>query len=257
MSETRARSKSKSKATSRTSSTASSGSGGSGKSVGGKKGDKKGGKKGGKKDDKKGGKKDEVQGTGRSQQAGVLLPVGRIQTMLKKGGYARRISAGAAVFLCGALDFLMMEIISNAMDNMRQDKKKRLRPQDIRAVFDRIVPFDEMARFLRPMFKKGGARPQIHPNLKMSMRTKRKAGKLLPAVIYDKADDDKFDYGRYQIPGTDVQHAAKLNELKNRKVPKRKKKGKGKGSKAATKKSGGKKAPTGKAKKKNKSKAKK
>lgn len=148
--------------------------------------------------------KSNISGTGRSAQAGVFLPVGRIDTFLRKGSFAKRISPGASVYMCGALDFVMQAIIAHGISNLRMGRRKRLRPQDIRAVFDRIVPFDEFSiRNMKPVFRGGGARAQIHPNLKMSMRTKRKPGKLLPAVVHDKSDDDKFDYGRYKIPSAD------------------------------------------------------
>uniref|UniRef100_A0A6N2MP95 Histone H2A n=1 Tax=Salix viminalis TaxID=40686 RepID=A0A6N2MP95_SALVM len=48
---------------------------------------------------------------GRSQQAGLQFPVGKIARFLKAGKYAERVGAGAPVYLSAVLEYLAAEVV--------------------------------------------------------------------------------------------------------------------------------------------------
>ena len=45
------------------------------------------------------------------KKSGLIFPVGRVGSMLRKGRFARRVSKGAAVFLASTLQFLTNEAL--------------------------------------------------------------------------------------------------------------------------------------------------
>ena len=71
--------------------------------------------------------------TGKSGKfrAGLLFPIGRCKSMLRKGRYAKRISSDAGVFMAGALQYLASEILEMAGEASHQQKMKRIKPQHI------------------------------------------------------------------------------------------------------------------------------
>ena len=84
-------------------------------------------KKGGKKAATK--KKDGEQKPNNTTRAGLLFPVGRCGSMLRKGRYQRRISHAAAVFMAATLEYLTAETLELSCKSV--DKKKRLTPRAI------------------------------------------------------------------------------------------------------------------------------
>ncbi|GAA5887008.1 hypothetical protein JCM5296_005222 [Sporobolomyces johnsonii] len=62
----------------------------------------------------KGGKGGGGSSSSRSNRAGLQFPVGRIHRFLKKGNYAKRIGAGAPVYLAAVLEYLTAEILELA-----------------------------------------------------------------------------------------------------------------------------------------------
>ena len=46
----------------------------------------------------------------KTQKAGLVMPVSRLQRYLKKGRYAQRISAGAAVYMSAVIEYLVAEV---------------------------------------------------------------------------------------------------------------------------------------------------
>lgn len=53
-------------------------------------------------------------GKSRSAKAGIQFPVGKVGRLLKKGGYAKRIGAGAPVYLAAVLEYVVAETLELA-----------------------------------------------------------------------------------------------------------------------------------------------
>ena len=65
-----------------------------------------------------------------SKKAGLVFPVGRVGSMLRKGRYAGRVSRSAAVFLAASLEFLVAETLDLACKSVLQrGKSKRITPR--------------------------------------------------------------------------------------------------------------------------------
>merc|ERR1711935_661562 len=67
----------------------------------------------------------------RSARANLQFPVGRIHRLLKKGGYAKRIGAGAPVYLAAVLEYLAAEILELAGNLARNFKVKRIKERHL------------------------------------------------------------------------------------------------------------------------------
>ena len=63
-------------------------------------------------------------GKSRSARAGLIFPVGRIGTLLRKGRYSKRVSAGAAVFLAATLEYLTAETLELASKTVAKGSKR-------------------------------------------------------------------------------------------------------------------------------------
>ena len=50
----------------------------------------------------------------RSSRAGLQFPVGRIHRFLRKGNYAKRVGAGAPVYMAAVMEYLAAEILELA-----------------------------------------------------------------------------------------------------------------------------------------------
>ncbi|KIM83025.1 hypothetical protein PILCRDRAFT_448962 [Piloderma croceum F 1598] len=122
---------------------------------------------------KSGGKKaTEGKTMSRSSKAGLQFPVGRIHRVLKKGNLAKRIGAGAPVYLAAVLEYLAAEILELAGNAARDNKKRRINPRHLQLA---IRNDEELSKLLsHVIISEGGVIPNIHPNL---LPTKSKKGK--------------------------------------------------------------------------------
>ena len=60
----------------------------------------------------------------KSAKAGLTFPVGRLGRFLKKGRYAKRVGAGAPVYMAAVLEYLVVEILELSGNIASQMKKK-------------------------------------------------------------------------------------------------------------------------------------
>ena len=67
----------------------------------------------------------------RSSRAGLQFPVGRVHRFLRKGNYAKRVGAGAPVYLAAVLEYLAAEILELAGNAARDNKKSRIIPRHL------------------------------------------------------------------------------------------------------------------------------
>ncbi|XP_015075874.1 probable histone H2A.3 [Solanum pennellii] len=96
----------------------------------------------------------------RRSKAGLKFPVACIARFLKVGKYAKRVGAGAPVFLAVVLEYLAVEVLELAGIAARNDKKTRITPRHIQLA----IRFDkELYQFLRDVtIPNGGVIPKIH-----------------------------------------------------------------------------------------------
>jgi len=62
---------------------------------------------------------------------GLQFPVGRIGRYLRNGKYAKRMGAGAPVYLAAVLEYLTAEILELAGNAARDNKRSRITPRHI------------------------------------------------------------------------------------------------------------------------------
>merc|ERR1712032_1288972 len=67
----------------------------------------------------------------RSSRAGLQFPVGRIHRLLRKGNYAKRVGAGAPVYMTAVMEYLAAEILELAGNAARDNKKTRIIPRHL------------------------------------------------------------------------------------------------------------------------------
>ncbi|KAF8280822.1 putative histone H2A [Trypanosoma cruzi] len=72
-------------------------------------------------------------GGGRSAKAGLIFPVGRVGSLLRRGQYARRIGASGAVYMAAVLEYLTAELLELSVKAASQQAKKpkRLTPRTV------------------------------------------------------------------------------------------------------------------------------
>ena len=109
-----------------------------------------------------------------SAKAGLQFPVARIGRFLRKGNYADRVGAGAAVYMAAVLEYLTAEILELAGNAARDRHRKRdgkpksgntrIRPRDI---LMSVRNDDELNKLLSKVtIAAGGVLPNIHAVLK-------------------------------------------------------------------------------------------
>ena len=67
----------------------------------------------------------------RSGRAGLKFPVGRCHRFMRKGNYAKRIGAGAPVYMAAVLEYLTAEILELAGNAARDNKRSRIVPRHV------------------------------------------------------------------------------------------------------------------------------
>ena len=111
---------------------------------------------------KKGGGKRKVQS--RSARAQLIMPVGRVASMLKDGKYARRVGKGAPVFLAAVLEYMLSEMIYYAGETALEHKKKRITPRFLNLA---IRNDEELSQLLHSAtIAGGGVKPFVLKQLK-------------------------------------------------------------------------------------------
>ena len=66
-----------------------------------------------------------------SSRAGITFPVGRLNSMYKRGRYSEMVGKGAGVFTAAVLEYLCREIIELAGNAAIEGKKQRIIPRHI------------------------------------------------------------------------------------------------------------------------------
>ncbi|KAK1938368.1 Histone H2A protein [Babesia divergens] len=117
-----------------------------------------------------GGRKKTVKSVTKSAKAGLQFPVGRIGRYLKNGRYAKRVGAGAPVYLAAVLEYLCAEILELAGNAARDNKKSRIIPRHIQLA---IRNDEELSKFLAGITIASGG---VMPNVQAVLLPKKKDG---------------------------------------------------------------------------------
>ena len=116
--------------------------------------------------------------TTRSARAGLQFPVGRMARFLRQGGFAKRVGAGAPVYLAAVLEYLTAELLELAGNAAKDNKRSRIIPRHIQLA---VRNDEELNKFLGGVtVAQGGVLPNIHAVL----LPKKKKGKssAVPAL---------------------------------------------------------------------------
>ena len=121
----------------------------------------------------KGGRKGKKTGSGKtkSAKAGLQFPVGRIGRLLKKGGFAKRVGAGAPVYLAAVLEYLVAETLELAGNAARDQKRLRITPRHVQLA---VRNDEELSKYLsRVTIAQGGVLQNIHQSLLAKGKAKK------------------------------------------------------------------------------------
>jgi len=120
-------------------------------------------------------------GTSQSKKAGLLFPVGRIGSLLRRGQFARRVGASAAVYLAAVLEYLTAELLeltvkaaAPASGAKKGAKKlKRLNPR----ILTLAVRHDEdLGALLKNVtVSRGGVLPAVDKALQKQQKASKKS----------------------------------------------------------------------------------
>ena len=95
----------------------------------------------------------------KSVRSGLQFPVGRVHRLLKRGTYAKRIGAGAGVYMAAVMEYLAAEILELAGNAARDNKKKRVIPRHLQLA---IRNDEELNKLLQGVtIAQGGVLPNI------------------------------------------------------------------------------------------------
>lgn len=116
-----------------------------------------------------------AKGKTKSARAGLVFPVSRIQRYLKRGQYAKRIGAGASVYMAAVLEYLTAEIFELAGNATRDNNKRRITPRFIQLG---VRNDEELNKLLDGVIiPEGGVLPNVHAVLLPKRTTDKKQAK--------------------------------------------------------------------------------
>ena len=120
-------------------------------------------------------KKNKSSSKSQSAKAGLIFPVGRIGSMLRKGQYARRVGASSAVYMAAVLEYLSAELLELTTKAVVEKKAKRLTP---RAMTLAVRADDDLGELLKAVtLSKGGVVPSVDKASKKKGAKKAKKAK--------------------------------------------------------------------------------
>jgi len=98
-----------------------------------------------------------------STRAGLVFPVGRIGRYLKTRGFARRVGAGAPVYLAAVLEYVAAEVLELAGNSAKDHKHQRINARDIMLAVRKDEELN--ALFGHATFPQAGVDQNLNPAL--------------------------------------------------------------------------------------------
>lgn len=114
-------------------------------------------------------------GGNRSKKAGLIFPIGRVGSLLRRGQYARRVGASSAVYLAAVLEYLTAELLELTVKAAAQQKKKskRLTPRTLTLA---VRHDDDLGALLNNVtLSRGGVVPSSNKALAKAQKGGKKA----------------------------------------------------------------------------------
>uniref|UniRef100_A0A1I7YGS5 Histone H2A n=1 Tax=Steinernema glaseri TaxID=37863 RepID=A0A1I7YGS5_9BILA len=108
-------------------------------------------------------RKDGEKNKSKSSRCGLVFNVGRLDSRMKKGNFAERVSPGAAVYLTAILEYMTAEVLELAGNAAMDNKKIRINPRHLMLA---VRHDEELSKlFGHITFAQGGVVPSVHPSL--------------------------------------------------------------------------------------------
>ncbi|NXA57009.1 H2A1A protein, partial [Nothocercus julius] len=82
----------------------------------------------------------------RSSRAGLLFPVSRIDRLLRRGRFAKRIGAAAPIYLAAALQCVTQHTMEVAGKISKERKKQRISPRHLQLAVQRNPELKQLLR---------------------------------------------------------------------------------------------------------------
>ena len=114
-------------------------------------------------------------GGSRSAKAGLIFPVGRVGSLLRRGQYARRVGASSAVYLAAVVEYLVAELLELTVKaaSQQKNKSKRLSP---RALTLAVRHDDDLGALLQNVtLSRGGVIPSVNKALAKKQKGAKKS----------------------------------------------------------------------------------
>jgi histone H2A len=117
----------------------------------------------------------------KSKRAGLIFPVGRISSQLRKGRFASRVSSSAGVYVAAVLEFVVAEILElSAKAVLQRGKSKRITP---RALTLAIRHDSDLGQLLKDVtISRGGVVPKVEKALEAKKKKSGKKSSATPKV---------------------------------------------------------------------------
>ncbi|CCW67339.1 unnamed protein product [Phytomonas sp. Hart1] len=118
-------------------------------------------------------KKTSRKNNSRSARAGLIFPVGRVGSLLRRGQYAPRVGASGAVYMTAVLEYLTAELLELSVkySTMSSKKRHRLSPRTLTMAVRNDADLGELLKHVT--VSHGG----VVPSVNKALAKKHKGGK--------------------------------------------------------------------------------
>jgi histone H2A len=130
---------------------------------------------------KKSAKKVAAKGVKSAKKSGLVFPVGRIGSKLRKGRYSKRVSTAAAVYMAATLEFLTAEMLELAASVVKKANEKKSKSGKTKRITPRSITLGvrhdaDMGSLLKDVvLAKGGVLPHVDKALERKKKASKKA----------------------------------------------------------------------------------